>query len=439
MSIKKSLKNAMLAGNGLVSWRNNEPMQYSGKQRQYFSPESRTFTQQIARYASDYVEAQVQGIDPANPLAWQTRYLRMADIVKPTAAIQRNFDDYKMILFADRDIEYVMPGSKIVTVGSTWLVVNPANVSGSDGAAVVRRCNAVWNYLDYYGNVQSEPMVVENSRANANDSDNQQSLLISKGYFNVITQYNDATRQIDTNTRFILGTAAYRVTGYSDFETEFTGNYSSVRTLSFTIRYEEPNDEIDDMVNHVAGGKNFDWNVSVAGQSSIIMGATAQFTAQSARNGVPVASTPLFPIGYIWDTSDENVATVENTGIVTAVAEGTATITATLMQNPNFSASLDISVTASQDGVSFTSSVPETIGAYMGCLITAAYFVDGAEQADALTWEVTGGDETAYSYLVSTDGKSVSIDCFGYSETPITVTASYGTYSVSAEIVLEGI
>lgn len=429
----------MLTGNGLISWQNNTPTQFNGRQRQYFSPETRTFTQQMAQYSSDFVEAQMQGIDLGNPFAYQTRLIRMADIVKPTAAIQRNFDDYKTILVADRDIEYIMPGAKIIAMGNTWLAVNPLNVSGSDGSAVVRRCNAVWNFLDYYGNVVSEPLVVENTRANANDSDNQQSLLITKGYFNVICQANEYTRQIDTNTRFILGSAAYRVTGYSDFETEFTGDYSSIRTYSYTIRYEEPNYTIDDMENHVAGGKAFSWNISVSGLSSLTVGATTQLTAQSERNGISVSSTVENPIYYEWSSSDENVLTVDPLGNVTAIAEGSAVITATLAQNTAYSATFAITVTQSADGVKFTTTVPETLGAYESAGIGAAYFVDGVEQSDALTWSFTGADETAFSALVSTDGKSASIDAFGYSATPLTVTVSCGAYTASAEIVLEGI
>lgn len=429
----------MLTGNGLISWQNNTPPQYSGRQRQYFSPETRTFTQQMAKYSSDFVEAQMQGIDPENPYEYQTRLIRMADIVKPTAAIQRNFDDYKTILVADRDIEYIMPGSKIVTMGNTWLVVNPVNVSGSDGEAVVRRCNAVWNFLDYYGNVVSEPLVVENTRANANDSDNQQSLLITKGYFNVICQANENTRQIDTNTRFILGTAAYRVTGYSDFETEFTGDYSSIRTYSYTIRYEEPNNAIDDMVNHVAGGKTFSWNIIVSGMTAMEIGATAQLTAQSVRNGENIAPTTTYPVGYVWTSSDENVALVGTDGAVTAIAEGSATIRAALAQNPAIYTDFTISVTQSEDGVKFTTTVPEALGAYESAGISAAYFLDGVEQSDALTWTFTGADENAYSAKVSTDGKSASIDAFGYSETPLTVTAAFGSYSTTATITLKGL
>lgn len=439
MSIQNSLKNAMLTGVGLVSWQNNTPTQYNGRQHQYFSPETRTFTQQMAQYSSDFVEARMQGIDPENPLNYQTRLIRMADVVRPSAAIQRHFDDYKMILVADRDIEYIMPGSKIEAMGSTWLTVNPMNVSGSDGAALVRRCNAVWNHLDYYGNVVSEPIIAENERANANDSDAQASMLISKGYFNIICQYNEATRQIDTNTRFILGTGAYRVTGYSDFETEFTGDYFTVRLLSFTARYEEPNMAIDDMENHVAGGKNFSWDVAIEGQSSLGMGMTAQFSAHSVRNGIPVASTGENPIGYIWTSSDESVATVDENGLVTALTEGETTITAVLEQNPDYSMSAVLAVTEAADGVFFTGTVPETLGAYETVTLTAAYFEDGAETDEALTWEFSGAAPLSFAAEVAEDGKSAELTGYGYSAEPLTVKINYGAYSAEEEIALEGI
>ncbi len=433
------VKNAFLAGNGLIPVKTNNPTQYSDRQRQYYDPETRRFIQSIAKYSSDFMVTQVQGMDASDPQAWGTYRMRFADVVRPSAAIQRHYDDYKQFLFESPKIEYVRPGTKIVTMGSTWLVTNPANVSGASGSGLCRRCNAVWNYLDYYGNVVSEPIIVENERANANDSDAQNSQLISKGYFNVICQNNDATRQIDTNTRMILGSGAYRVTGFSDFETEFTGDYSSVRLLSFTARYEEPNYVIDDMENHVAGGKEFSWIVSISGPASLYPNGTAQLAAASVRNGETVSATEAYPITYAWESSDESVLTVDQDGNVTAIGEGSATVRVSVTQNPILHENFAITVTQSEDGVKFTSGVPETLGAYQGAAITAAYFEDGEEQPDALTWTVTGADENAASWLVSTDGKSLSIDCYGYSDTPLTVTASYGTYSASAEIALQGI
>jgi len=443
MAIEQSLKNAMLTANGLVSWSNNEPTQYAGKQHQYFSPESRTFTQMFAKYSSDFVEAQMQGLDPSDPYAYQTRMIRFADIVKPTAAIQRNFDDYKMILVADRDIEYIMPGSKIQALGCTWLVFNPLNGSGSDGCAVIRRCNAVWNFLDYYGNVISEPIIAENSRANANDSDAQQSLLISKGYFNIYCQYNDYTRQIDTNTRMILGTAAYRVTGFSDFEMEYTGDYSSVRTLYFSVRVEDKNDATDDMERHVANGKAFSWSVSIGAQNNMSVGQTAQFEAYSIRNGAAVSSTPQNPISYIWSSSDESVATVDENGLVTAISDGSAEITAYLAQNPMYSATAALTVipAESHSGVDFVSPVPQSLSAFQTVTLEARHFADGDETDDPLVWSFTGADATAYSATVANDGLSATIQCFGYSETPLVITATFEDPEqfATAQIRLEGI
>lgn len=431
------LKNAALASGSLRPVRTNCPTQYIARQRQYFDPETRAFAQQVARFSSDFVEAQVQGLIQGDPTAWGTYRIRFADVVRPSSAIQRDFDDYKQFLFESAKIEYVKPGTKIVTMGSTWLVTNPENISGSSGTGIVRRCNAVWNHYDYYGNVLSEPLIVENTRANANDSDSQESVYITKGYFNVICQYNDYTRQIDTNTRMILGTAAYRVTGYSDFDTEFTGDYSTVRLLSFTVRYEEPNHVIDDMINHVAGGKEFSWEISVNAPSNMRAGGTALFSAVSRRKNKVVENTPEHPITYEWESSDESVLTIDGDGNATAVGEGTATVRVMLSQNTAQYQDFPVTVTETQDEVAFTTSVPATLGYAEKVTLRAAYFEDGEETDEAATWNFTGADTNAYTAV--TEGNEAVITCFGYSDTPLTVTASYGDYTASADIILEGI
>lgn len=352
-------KNAMLT-NGVNPVITNTPSQYANRQRAYFDAESRLFIERRARYASDFFDAEVQGLDDGDPTAWGTYRIRFADVVRANAAIQRDFDDYKQYLFESRKIEYVRPGTKIVTMGNTWLVTNPNNISGASGSGICRRCNAVWNYYDKDGNVCSEPIVVENARANANDSDVQNSQLITKGYFNVTCQYNDMTRQIDTNTRLILGTGAYRVTGYSDFDMEFFGDYSTVRLLSFTVRYEEPNYAIDDMENHIAGG-----------------------------------------LAWLRENAEETTEP-----------------------------------TVTDNGVAFTSAIPSAIGMFESVTLTAAYFENGLDTGADILFSFSGADESAYSAAVS--GNSATITGYGYSDTPLTITASCGDSATSVVIALEG-
>lgn len=436
MNFQNNLKNAALASGNLNPVRTNGPKQYISRQRQYFDPETRAFQQEKAKYAQDFMICEVQGINESDPLGWESYGIRIADVVNPSSAIQRHFDDYKQYLFESARVEYVRPGTKIKAMGSTWIVTNPQNISGSSGSGIMRRCNAVWNYLDYYGNVISEPIIVENERANASTPDSQESLLIAKGYFNVICQYNDFTRQIDTNTRLILGTGAYKVTGYSDFHTEFTGDYSSLRLLYFTIRYEEPNYSIDDMENHVAGGLGSSWNIEIEGQAKLNAGSEAQFTASLIKNGIETPGTPEFPISFLWKSSDESVIGIAPDGTATAYAEGTATITATLYQNQNVSQTFEVTVSAVQDGVEFTSTVPQKLGYGDSVTITAAYFENGAETESEILWSFEGADKTAYS--AAAEGNSATIKCFGYSDTPLVINASYGDYSASESIILEG-
>lgn len=438
MPINRAIKNALLTTGSVVAFSGNTPPQYADKQHEYYAGETKLFTQEIAKYSSDYVEAQVQGIDPANPYAWQTRRIRMAEIVRPSAATLQKFDGRKMVMFADRDIEYVVPGSKIITMGSTWLVTNPENVSGSDGKSIVERCNTTWNYLDYYGNVVSEPMVVTNHRADANMPDAQEANLVPKGYFQVEMQYNEATRQIDDNTRMILGSKAYFASGVSDFFQEFTGDYSTVRVMEFTLRTTQINVAIDDLENHVAGAKNFRWEIQIFGPSQMIAGNSAAFEAVSERMGSAVESTDKYPISYVWTSSDEAVALVDAFGGVTAVAEGEAVITAALAQNPAITASFRVSVEASgETGVKFTSSIPASIGAYEDAEITAAFFDDGTETDEPIDWTFSGAANGTYRAVAG--GKTATIYCFGYSKTPLHVVAARGEYSAEADIPLEAI
>lgn len=436
------LRNAEVLGGTLINPAANTPQQYEQRRRQYFGSETSLFVEKYAKYASDFVKALAQGLNKDDPTLWETVYLRFSDIGRATATTTKLSDDYKRILIANRKADYIRPGTKFVTMGSTWLAINPNNMSGVGAGGIVQRCNAVWNHLDWYGNVVSEPIAVDRYLSRANNTDTQEAMNLTKGYFDVKAQKNKETAQLGENSRMILGRNCYRITGFSDFTQEFTGDYESVRMLEFSIHYEEPNYTIDDMENHVAGGKEFSWNVRIAGRPNMTAGETALFTASSQRKNQTVESSENHPISYLWSSSDETVATVDENGIVTTTGSGVCTITATLAQNPAYSAEMELAVAPVEKYgvVKFLQTVPEKLSLFESVTLEAAYFWNGEKKDYPLTWQFSGADKEDYS--VDVNGNTATITCWSGSVKPLMAVVQYESESsgvVPAEDLFPGV
>lgn len=435
---KHGMKNIGLlgGGNGRAT---NAPAQYRDRNRQYFADATARFAEEMAPYATDFVTARMQGLVPGDFYQWSTKRIRLSDTTKQGVSLTRKTDDQKAFLVADAGVDYIPEGAKVETMGSYWLVTNPSNLSSATGNGIMRRCNAVWRFLDWYGNIREEPILVEKSLAQATSNDFQEMTLIMQGYFNIICQRNENTEQLDQNSRLILGRRAYQITGYSDVTQEFTGDDESTHLLYFNARMQEPNHEIDDLEAKVAGGKNFSWAVFVTGAPRMTAGDAFQFTAASRRNGDEVETTEAHPIGYVWTSSDPNVATVDGKGVVTAMGEGTCQIKATLEQNRDYAGEFTVTVEASAaktPAVRFLNEVPKYMGPYDVETLEAALFIGGVQQDAAVEWAYEGAAEGSYS--VSANGNRLTVRCWGNSPKPLTVTAKCEGESVSAEIELEG-
>lgn len=439
-SLEKTTKNARLSFGGTVtdlSW--NAPPQYSSRERQYFMGETDRFRKKNLKYASDFFRGEAQGLYGPDRDEWVPCRFRMAEVVRPSASIQREFDDYKDLYLEEPALPYIPQGTKFRAMGSVWLMVNPMNVSNGDGGGIVRRCRATWNHLDYYGNVLREPLVVETVRASANSDDSQQWDNITKGYFNITCAANRWTRELNTNSRLIFGKGAYRITGPSDFLEEFTGDFDSARLVRFTARYEEPNDELDDMDRRIAGGRTFAWEIVLSGKPVMAAGSTSKIAAVSRRMGEIVESCEEHPIAYRWESSDESVAGVDEAGNVTAAGAGTAAITCTLVQNPEVRAAYTVTVEGAESGgrVVFLQDLPAELRMYQSVSIEAAY-MEGGERTEApVEFSVSGADPAAYTAEV--DGNALTVTCWGGSVTPLRVTAKREDMETAAEIGLKGI
>ena len=222
--------------------------------------------------------------------------------------------------------------------------------------------------------------------------------------------------------------------GVNNFTREFTNKADSVHIITFTIEMTEPLPQ-DDFEHGVADGLAFKWLLSVTADKSMNVGATQTIAVKSIRNGESVVSTVENPITYVFTSSDTNVLTVDENGLVKAVGEGSATVTVTLAQNPDITQAVDIAVAAAGDGyVAFTSTPLTALHSLETAEISAAWFENGTVTDDVVTFSFSGADEDAYSADVS--GNKATLTCYGLSDKPLIVTAAHGDSTAQMSIEL---
>ena len=145
--------------------------------------------------------------------------------------------------------------------------------------------------------------------------------------------------------------------------------------------------------------------------ASIKSGETIQLTATAT----PADAT--FADVFLWTSSNEGVATVDGNGVVTAIADGTATITAQTVDGSNLTATCEVSV--GEGAVEGVDSAAARIYSANGNIIIAA-----GEDGEAAVYDYTGrliksvpvvaGDNTAVPvmpgcYIVRTGVKTQSV------------------------------
>lgn len=418
----------------------NVPPQYADRRHQYMAAPLRMFEERRAYLATDYVAARVQGLVPGDFFAWTETEIRLSDVSTQsvTAFDAKLYDNFKKILFKDRRIAYIPAGAYVETMGSTWIVTNPKNMSSASETAVIARCRAHWSYYDDYGNVRSEPLVIDRVELLSNLPAKPENVVLPEGYFNVKCQKNAATERLGENQRIILGKYAYFITGFVDFFEEFTFDSDSAHILNFTIRREEPQ-EYDDMVNKIAGGLAQTWSAALSCPASVGTGVTSKASASLIHNGEAVEPRADLPLTWRFASSDEAVAFVTEDGEITGVSAGEAEITAVLSENGNMTASAVVTVTEGEDAhLSFTSPVPASVTQYETVTLTAAVIENGEETEDVPVWTFSGAPGAAHTE-VSADGKRCALSCLGASDVPLTVVVSFGDLEpLSAEIEMEG-
>lgn len=400
-----------------------------------YNDETAAYYDTYAQYADNVFDAEMQGLDYADFYKWTKVRIRSSNVVDATTGENLSIA-WQKILILDKHIDFVPIGAYLKYNNATWIVFNPDNIASSTGGAIVIRCNQTYNTLDYYGNIVKTPMFIAKGTILASSPYYMEYSATIDGYQHVIMQLNEVTEKITNNTRIILGKSAFGMYGVSDFPEEFTGDMNTCHILRADLRLQETI-EADDLINHVADKKHFSFKIHIGASDTMREGGTQQLTVDAYRENEKIQSTEDAPLTYLWSSSDENVATVDEDGIVTAIGEGYCQITCTLKENPNVTDACGINVLVSSEPyIDFTSPVPDKVKVYTTFEITAAYYENGQPTDNIVEWTLRRADRDAYSYTVS--GNTVSVMTYAPSESPLEVYATYSGATAVKKIQIIG-
>ena len=403
-------------------------------QFQYFQSETQAYAQEVGSYATNVFIADAQGTNADNFYDWRKIKIRSIRAAQAQTGETMPGDWQRIYIIDPANFTYLPQGAMLKYADNTWLVYKDKNIAAVFGSSIVRRCNAVVNVLDWYGNIVPIPISYAKMGTLGNAPHTTENTITSKNYIACICQLNEYSKQFTENTRIILGRTAYAMRGLDDFTREFTDDPDSAHLLTFTIERVEVQ-TYDSVEYGVADYYGFEWEIDAAWKKSMIVGTTQTISVTSTRNGEVVESSEEHEISYSYESSDESVLTVDDYGVVTAVAQGTADIIVTLNQNPMKTLKLTVEVPAAESKfVEFIRTNSAYLHEYASTTVAAAFFEDGISTNEALDFTFTGPADSAFSAVPADELNTWLITAYTASPIPLTVTAKYQDYSATAEI-----
>ena len=402
----------------------NDP--YSDRNKRYMHDRTKIFANERAYLSSDYVKAKVQGLTDSF-YDYTNVNIRLADVstLNVTSLFSKRTDDFKRVLIPNYD--YIPIGAKIETMNSVWVAINPENISAPLTETIIARCNASFNYYDEYGNIKTEPIIIEHSSMFSNNTQTPLNNMLMAGYFTVLCQLNDVTSQLSENSRIILGKKAYRITGYQDFIQEFSGDYDSCHLCSFTLRVEEPIED-DDIPNRIANGLLRSFKCNILGNSKMNIGTSQTLNTQFIVDG------QISNLDVDWEYSTESDIISIQDNVVTAIDTGNAHIVARMVQNPSVYDEIEISVEelVLEPYTAFIGTLPNTLTQYEKVTLTAGYYENGELTQEIVSFTVDG------DCYYTIDGNEITIECIEPSDKPVVIKAEYNGYSTQHSMLLLG-
>jgi hypothetical protein len=311
--------------------------------------------------------------------------VRICHVLSDKQTGEKLGDDYRELIFKSMEHD-VFVGKRFRFDNNIFICINTDNYHYVTKSCIIRRCNNSFRWIDEFGNKIQEPCIC-NYKINDNSNTNNPNITIPDGEIdNIIMQYNQYSKTIIPNQRFLIGNprVCYKVkgNGINNYMNQNTFDDNSVQLTKLDVMYDQINISTDDIVLGYANAYENTYTIEI-NQGDIleqVVGHTSTLSATVKKNGEIVNES------IVWSTNDEDIVTVDSNGNIELIAEGTATITATLQNNSDVSADIQISVISVPVGIVKINIAPQTTSIKQGSSVeyTVNKTIDNVESGEVL-------------------------------------------------------
>ncbi|CDG35125.1 Ig domain protein group 2 domain protein [Acetivibrio thermocellus BC1] len=275
--------------------------------------------------------------------------------------------------------------------GENWLIISDiGHKRYSYYKGIIQRCNYNIKF-NFKGTIKEFPCIVD---SRVFDVETNQYLSIPAGKIVVTMQSNVDSENINIGQRFIKMKQAWKVTGIDRTNNGLLILWCELDSIISS----------DDLVNEIANAGDYIYTLEITNgeTSSIQEGNTLQLNVVVKLNGEVVTNKAI-----IFSCDNTLVATVDETGLITAISAGECIITASLQDNPQVYDTIVITVTAlPQHNYAVTISGSTSIVKNYTATYTATFTDNGVpitEQSEFWLTADDGVSETTLATIQSQD------------------------------------
>ena len=269
--------------------------------------------------------------------------VRVDPVVSYNTGIQIG-NDFKVFVFTpDFPVEPYY-GMKFKWGQNYYLVVNVDGGAGLVTTAEVRRCNNTLRFFDENGNKIYEPCILDQVLRFTNNNDTM-TIVTGKAEQYIWCQRNSRTRTIKPNDRFLFGVPEQRI-GFRVYAGGFGNSYNTTTACDdspsitqFYVEEYEMNYQLDDIVNGFANVDRFEYSLDISENNSFY-----ELNTITKLNATVYKGKDKVRKKVIWQSLNEDIATIENGNKIKANSPGTVTLCATMVGNKKVYGTIDITI-----------------------------------------------------------------------------------------------